>query len=250
MADVTYVNSATGGATSGTAESCTAPASIASGDILVAMFNNNETGTISDNNGATPFTQGLARRGYNGNSGGYTIWYRVAGGSEPATYNFTCSASDRWAIIIAAFRGGHVTDIWDVAPSASTESLDSSNTRNSPTLTTITNGAMMIAMGVMDSSTLTFSATPADSFTSMQNNSGEELLQASYKVKTTAGLQAAVGWTTSVDGTEGAFQLFSIKPAPVGWTNISKVDGIASTSISKVDGVAVASISKVNGIAV
>lgn len=35
-----------------------------------------------------------------------------------------------------------------------------------------------------------------------------------------------------------------------GWTNISKINGIASASISKVNGVAVASISKVNGVAV
>ena len=38
--------------------------------------------------------------------------------------------------------------------------------------------------------------------------------------------------------------------AAAGWTNIAKVDGIASASIGKVDGVAVASISKINGIAV
>lgn len=37
---------------------------------------------------------------------------------------------------------------------------------------------------------------------------------------------------------------------PTGWTNITKVNGIASASVSKVDGVAVASISKLNGVSV
>jgi len=41
-----------------------------------------------------------------------------------------------------------------------------------------------------------------------------------------------------------------IKAAAVGWSNITKVNGIASSGISKVDGVAVASVSKVNGVAV
>lgn len=210
---VSHVASATNGAGSGTAITCAAPAGIVAGDIVVAMFNNNESVTITDNNGATPFTQTLARRAYNTNSAGYTIWVRVAGASEPATYAFTGSGSDRWSIIVAAFRGGHQVDIWDVAPTAATEKIDSTNLRTSQALTTLKDGAMIIALANMDSATQTFTGIPADGFTDMQNNSGEELIQASYKAMPVAGLQAAVGWTSSVDGTEAAIQIFSIKPS-------------------------------------
>ena len=47
----------------------------------------------------------------------------------------------------------------------------------------------------------------------------------------------------------GAF-VWYVTAGNTGWSNIAKINGVASSSISKVDGVAVASISKVNGIAV
>jgi hypothetical protein len=42
----------------------------------------------------------------------------------------------------------------------------------------------------------------------------------------------------------------ALNPAPAGWANIAKVNGIASSSIAKVNGIAVADIAKINGVAV
>lgn len=208
-----HVNSATNGAASGTAITCTAPAGIAAGDILVAVFNNNNAITVTDNNGATPFTQALARRSYNTDSAGYTIWYRVAGGSEPATYAFTGSGSDRWTIIISAYRGGNTSTIWDVAPSATTEGLDSASPYATNSLTTGIDGAMIIALAFGDTATGTFDGTPADSFTSRQNNSGEELIALADKLFGAAGTQASVSWNSPAGIGTVATQIFSIAPA-------------------------------------
>jgi hypothetical protein len=248
---VSYVNSTTDGGASGTAITCTAPAGMAAGDIVVAVFANNNAVTVSDNNGAYPFTQALGRRGINTDSGGYCVWYRVAGASEPATYAFTGNASDRWSIICSAYRGGDTSAIWDVAPAAGTENETGAGSRNhvSLALTTLTDNAMIITCGWCDSASFTFTGTPADSFNARQNNPGEQLIALADKLLASAGTQAAVTWQLN-DYFPCTVQIFSIKAAAGGWANITKVNGIASASITKVNGIAVASITKVNGIAV
>jgi hypothetical protein len=53
-----------------------------------------------------------------------------------------------------------------------------------------------------------------------------------------------------IDSGAALYDIGYAEPAPVGWANISKVNGIASSSMAKTNGIAVASISKVNGVAV
>ena len=50
---------------------------------------------------------------------------------------------------------------------------------------------------------------------------------------------------------DGIFSLYGTgETAAGGWSNIAKVNGIASASIGKINGIAVASIGKINGVAV
>jgi hypothetical protein len=218
---ITHVNSSTNGNTSGTAITCSAPASIQSGDVLVCIINLNgdNAGTVSDNNGSTPFTSVLGYRAYNGDSARYYVWVRVAGSSEPATYAFTRTVNDRWSIIISAYRGVDTSTIWDVQPTASTENVDGSSPFSTLSLITVNNGAMIIACSFSDSSSVTYTATPGDSFNSRQNNSGEELIALADKVLATAGTQSAVSWTGSAD-VASVTQIFSLKPAVAAGTAI------------------------------
>lgn len=244
MGDVAYVGSATNGASSGTAISCTHGLTIAAGDVIIIAINyNGGAYTVDDNNGSTPCTSILANRSYNGGSASYHLWYRVAGASEPSAYAFTGSNSERWSIIVAQYRGVNAT-IWDVQPTSSTEKLTEHTTIPTNALTTLTNGAMVLAFAFGDSATATFSATPADSFTSRQNNSGEELIALADKAMPTAGLQSAVSWTASGWG-QYATQIFSLKPVVA---QIAKIDGIATSSLAKYNGIAKASIAKIMGL--
>lgn len=201
MADVAYVDSTTGAATSGTAPSAAAPTGIVAGDILIAHVHLNGTGstiTLTDNNGATPFTDsGLGKRTYNSDSAAYFILYRVAGGSEPSTYNWTKNEDNRWVVNISAYRNGDIVTIFDVAPTSGSENVGTSTTAATDAITTLTNGAMVVAVGMVDSNTVTFTATPGDSFTSRENNSGEELAALADKPIPTVATQASVSWTLS-----------------------------------------------------
>ena len=206
---ITHVASTTNGATSGTAITCSAPAGISSGDVLIGIIHNNSTPITTDNNGSTPMTKKYGLD-YAAGSAYYSIWYRVAGSSEPATYAFTADASQRWSIIISAYRGVDAA-IWDVEPSATTDNQDDISPFATDALTTIVDGAMIVACAFTDSSTITYTATPADSFNNRQNNSGEQVLALSDKLQTVAGVQSAVSWTGSASDTS-ATQIFSLKP--------------------------------------
>lgn len=55
---------------------------------------------------------------------------------------------------------------------------------------------------------------------------------------------------TYTDWSDVDFSVYGIGATASGWTNIVKVNGIASANIAKVNGIVVANIAKVNGIAV
>lgn len=235
MGDVAFRSSATNGAGSGTAVTCNKPSGAASGDLLIAFINVNSNYTVTDNNGSYPFTQvAMGQRSYNSASAGYGIWYRVAGASEPASYAFTLSSSDRWGIIVHAYISVDTSTIWDVEPTTSTERSDFTSAFTSQSITTLTDGAMIVAMAVMDSSSATFSATPGDSFNSRENNSGEELLATADKAMPTAGLQNAITWESATSPAEVITQIFALKPAAAG--DVEEIDGMALADLDKIWG--------------
>lgn len=210
---VSFVSSATNGATTGTAVSVSKPAGVQVGDVVIVVVHSNGPRDISDNNGSAPFTSILSNREYNGPSAQVDLFYRVIDGTEGSTLDFTLASSDRWSIIASAYRGVDTTTIWDVQPTSTTENTGTGSTNTTDSITTLTDGAMIVAFAVNDSSSLTFTATPGDSFNSRENNSGEQLLALADKVKTTTGSQSAVSWTQS--GSNGTWlnNIFALKPA-------------------------------------
>ena len=214
---ISYISSSSADG-SGTALSATAPATILTGDVLVALvhLNNGVARTATDNNGSTPFTDsGMGLLDYNGNSARYYIFYRVAGGSEPASYAWTASTSDRWCLAIGCYRGVNTASVFDVAPSGSTENegtdASASPFADTNALTTLSNGAMMIAFGMVDNAAFTFTATPGDSFNSRVNEAGQQLTGMADKLIPTIATQGSVSWTAT--GGACATQVFSLKAA-------------------------------------
>lgn len=213
---ITFVVSASNNGNSAS-PSVTTPAGIQSGDVIIASIHGNgSTPSITDNNGSNPFTDsGLGLREVNNTSASTRIMYRVAGSSEPASYAWTLGESNRWTVIISVYRGVDTSTIFDVAPSAALENKAigvSPASVATTDITTLTDGAEIIAIGLLDSASVTFTATPGDSFNSRENKSGQQLAALADKLKTTAGLQSSVSWTQSSNVGWNAY-IFSLKQA-------------------------------------
>lgn len=214
---ITYISSTTGANTSGLVASSALPSSIRSGDILLATVHlNGGSGDTPpqiamDMNGNTPFIDsGLGVRRYNSDSGTYYIYYKIVGKEEPSTYRWSLSQDNRWGVTIASYRGVNTSNIFDVFPTSSSENTGSDATALTKSITTISDNAMVIAVGFNDSSSITFSSTPADSFNSRQNNSGEQLIALADKLIVTKTTQSAVSWGAS--GANGwATNIFALR---------------------------------------
>lgn len=209
---ITYVDSTTNGATTGTAVSVDKPTGVGIDDLVLCILHINGPKTSVDNNGANPFSEILVDRSYNGPSAQVDVYYRRLTGAEGSTFDFTLSASDRWCIVAIAFRGVDLGTIWDVAPTSTTENTGTGSTNTTDSLTTTVDNAMIVSFAVNDSSSVTFTATPGDSFTTPENNSGEQLLSVAYKLFGAAGTQSAVSWTQSASNGTWLNNIFSLKP--------------------------------------
>lgn len=99
--------SGSGGAGSAASVTCTAPASIVSGNLLVAIL-----GSFSGANTTPP--SGWTTVGYNGNSavsGNIQVCTKTATGSEPGSYTFNATGATGIAVVILQFSGtGTVLD--------------------------------------------------------------------------------------------------------------------------------------------
>ena len=118
--------------------------------------------------------------------------------------------NDRWTCIIVAVSGADADKIFDVAPSATTENTGTGTDTATDALTTLTDGALILAVGCNDSNTVTFTATLGDSFTSQANVSGQQLMAVASKEMATAGTQASVSWTQSTSNGTWLTNIFQL----------------------------------------
>jgi hypothetical protein len=180
-------------------------------DVVIAIIHHNlESVNITDDNGANAFVEAFEEN--NGSeSSSYAIYSRVAGASEPATYQWTLDTSDDWLIQIRVFSGVDTSSVWDVAPSASTRDNSSSGTTaTAPTMTTSNDGAMGIFLVISDS-IITFSDPTNGYGIEVEHGSGRAA--ASYiREWATAGATGASSATLSADNDWLAHQ-FALKPA-------------------------------------
>ena len=107
----------------------TKPAGTVADDILIATAVENDTGNISPPAGWTSLQS---------NQPDAASWYKVAGGSEPASYTFSTPSGDTFGVIISAFSGGDTAS--PIAGSAKSSGTSSSIAL--PNTTATRNGSM------------------------------------------------------------------------------------------------------------
>ena len=134
-------------------------------DVVVAFVHVNGDQRITDNNGSNSFTEEIDNKGAGSN--GHAIYTRVAGASEPATYQWTTPSSDRWSVEIRVFKNVDTSAIWEVAPSATARGSGHGTTATAPSMNINTIGAMGILF--------VFSDTPSQSFSHPTNSYSDKL---------------------------------------------------------------------------
>ncbi len=97
-ASPTYQSSQTAGSAGSTSATATKPTSTASGDLMLAHLTTFSAVTVTEPTGWTLLgVTGTNQRTY--------CYYRVAGGSEGASYTWTLGSSERWVLGISRFTG-------------------------------------------------------------------------------------------------------------------------------------------------
>lgn len=194
----------------------TAPAGGTTGDRLyVIVDHNSETTTCVDNNGATPTTEQGEYQGAGG-SGGFAVYYRDIGGSEPGSYAYTLSGSQRWAVVAFTLRGMHASNAFSVVPAFGTN--ESSTAPTCPGITTLTANECVVAVAAIDGPfDGVFTAGPSG-FTEIQTETGQQPTSVYYKVFASAGATGDQDFTkTSAGGNNNyTLTLFSIEEAAGG----------------------------------
>jgi hypothetical protein len=205
------IGTASTGGTSTSNIALTHGLTIASGDVLIAFTHNDVYNvTQTDNNGSTPFTRSHDVVIPTDASHGY-VWERVAGASEPSTYNWTMSAAPSFSIVLRQFRGVDTVNIWDVAPSgATTATGTSSNSPLAPDITITNAGAMGLLAIYVDSSSATMS-NPTNSYTDEVEN-GQRALASYRRAGLSAGAVGTAGATCSAVDDWAAIHC-ALKPA-------------------------------------
>lgn len=190
------------------------PAGTQEGDLLIAV-------TINEND--SPTTTWTAPAGWHllvdrqGTGGTPTtppstwVWYRIAGASEPASYTWVNSASDRGLMGASlSYRGVDVVTPFDTTPTTAT---GSTGVPDPASITTLTPNAQVVAVGFNDNDNVTYTGyssgytTRVDSF---QNDSGTgngATLGIIDRSVASAGAEDPSAWTSAETEEWGAITL-------------------------------------------
>lgn len=188
--------SSIGTAASGTAVSVAAPAGATAGDLVLVVVHCNNLTTIVDNNGATPFTESLNDFQNGSTSHTAALFTRRLVAGDPAAYNFTLGASNRWTAVAVAFKDPHPDDIFD----ASIRTAIAANGTGAfavPSVRTVTAGALHCAIFCADFAGNSITGTPAG-YTIHQNGGDQDIAFATKAIETPSGT-GTTSWTDALD---------------------------------------------------
>jgi Concanavalin A-like lectin/glucanases superfamily len=103
-----YASTQTNGGSSASV-TCNAPVSIASGDLMIAHFDfADEAQAVT----AVPTGWNLLSNSGTATSHRTRVYYKIATGSEPASYTWTMSAGNTWVIAISRFTGANSLSVF------------------------------------------------------------------------------------------------------------------------------------------
>lgn len=213
---LSFVGGATNSAASGTAVSVTHGLTINSGDLVWAIVHNNGSHTCVDNNGAYSFTE-VDDQYMSLPSSSKAHYWRIAGASEPSSYAWTISGSNRWAVAVLVFRptsGTIQSPPYDVAPGSF--SGDTSDSPLAAAETGSVSDVTWVAVAYVDGAE-TFSATPTG-YTQGAQIETDQPISAYYKLTQASGSTGTAAWTLAASQQWGAEIFILLPPAGGAYT--------------------------------
>ena len=180
------------------------PAGTAAGDILVASITADLNPTMSAvPAGWTPVVKGLSV----GSGARIFSYYHVVDSADPASYTWTTSTAVKWSGGITAYRGVNQTTPLD---SSVTTAVATGTSITVPSITTSSNGALLIGGVGYDSSTPGIS--PPSGWTEQWEGAGGQIAEEADKTQTTAGAAGPATWSFASTKAAAAWQV-ALKPA-------------------------------------
>jgi len=157
---------------------------------------------------------------------GYNIAYKIMGSTPDSVVNILQNSFTKTAYVIQAWRGVNITNSLDVAV---TSTSGTSGDPNSPSITPVTPGALVVTIGIVDDDDGTVTTVPAGYTSSSYNNTG----QASGSVGATV-VMASKKWASGVAEDPAAWVLssddywaaYSIALRPINRSQFDYVSGL------------------------
>lgn len=194
---------------SGVTAAVAVPAGVASGDLLlcVMLLGNGSTNTPT---GPSGFTQ-IDNKAPTAFEAGMYLYYKIASGSEPSTYNVSQSGANQGSARMYAWTGVDGTTPINVNTKSS--KLTSVTTINLPSATTTVAECLHIGISLeYNGRTPTISATGSQTALGGSTLSGRVFQVTEEQIATAS----AVTGRTHSSGTSGDFFAFSLGIAPAG----------------------------------
>lgn len=243
MANISFLASATATSNAAATLAVTAPSGTTIGDLVVVLATRNAPGgitdTVSDNNAGHAFTKD--RTDWESSNGlTLVIFSRRIVSGDPGSYSFTFAGDlgpTRFTIYALTFRNPDATSIYDVTPSAATESHKNPDaaTVNTVSVASTRAGCIHVICATREGGTGYFDSTPTGY--TKEAAGGNALNTVWYKVLGAAGATAAQTVTASGGGS-GATQTQSFiimnSPAPANFPITATVGSLLLAGVDVV----------------
>lgn len=209
-----------------TSIACAVPAGTAAGDVLAVAMTHGVSSEVGDQSGWT--TVAKATIGTTPTA----MFYRVAGGSEPASYDFT-SGGGRCTVSMHRLTGVDTATPLDAAPLNPTQTSASSLTTAS--VTTVTAGALMLYDVSVQSSSATITPDASTTQATVSTGTGRRQVVA-WEARPSAGATGSRLWAFS-SSLPSAAVVAAFRPAPEGDPTDAKFRSSSSESAIYTDNV-------------
>jgi RHS repeat-associated protein len=222
----TYRSSSTAASAPITSIVVTKPAGVTTNDVLLAAINVDQTPTITPPAGWT-----LVRSDVNGTIQTLAIYWRAAGGSEPASYTFTFGAAVNAATAgIVAYSGVDTTTPIDVSGG---QANTASTSVTAPSVTTTVANAMVVGFfGLDNDATFTPPSGMTERWDLDVQGTNDEASEAADVVKATAGATGTKVATATVSDTSIG-QLIALKPSgTIAFRSASSSETVPTTTLA------------------
>lgn len=208
---VAVVGSSTGySATAMSTVSLAKPAGTAAGDLLVASITTDLNPSVAVPSGWTTMVNGLSVNSSSSSGARIFVYHHVVGAADPASYSWTLGLTVKWGGGITAYRGVNTASPLDAAVLTAVDASYTAAAITVPSITTSSNGAMLIGGIGFDSGTP--GTTAPSGWTEHWEAGGGQIAELAATPQTSAGATGPATWTFATVKGSGAWRT-ALKPA-------------------------------------